>query len=131
MMRSWKTKWAVPISGLLVDTLAYQFIEKYVYRDKSFLYSDFMCRDFFGWMADQDGDQEFWRAPGSGQYVFGKGLFQYKAKRCYNISLEATAHGSADPKQEWSTKQKWREIFGNRIPRLTIRLVRAAFSKTN
>jgi hypothetical protein len=42
-------------------------------------------------MADQDDKQDFWRAPGSGQYVYGKGLFQYKATRCYNISLEAIA----------------------------------------
>jgi Second Messenger Oligonucleotide or Dinucleotide Synthetase domain len=47
MMRSWKQKWDVPIGGLLVDTLAYQFIENYAYRDKSYLYYDFMCRDFF------------------------------------------------------------------------------------
>jgi hypothetical protein len=112
MMRSWKRKWEVPIGGLLVDTLAYQFIENYGYRDKSYLYYDYMCRDFFKWMADQDENQEYWKAPGSGSYAYGKGLFQYKAKRCYNISLEAIGHETADPKREWSAKQKWREIFG-------------------
>jgi len=112
MMRSWKREWEVPIGGLLVDTLAYQFIENYHYRDKSYLYYDFMCRDFFKWMADQDENQDFWKAPGSGQYVYGKGLFQYKAKRCYNISLEAIRHETATPKEEWSAKQKWREIYG-------------------
>jgi len=116
MMRSWKRKWDVPIGGLLVDTLAYQFIENYTHRDKSYLYYDLMCRDFFKWMADQDAEQEYWKAPGSGQYVYGKGLFQYKAKRCYNISLEAIAHETATPKQEWSAKQKWRDIFGTAFP---------------
>lgn len=116
MMRSWKRKWDVQIGGLLVDTLAYQFIENYTYRDKSYLYYDFMCRDFFKWMADQDENQEYWKAPGSGQYVYGKGLFQYKAKRCYNISLEAITHETANPKQEWSAKQKWRDIFGTSFP---------------
>jgi len=116
MMRSWKRYWEVPIGGLLVDTLAYQFIESYGYRDKSYLYYDLMCRDFFNWMADQDEDQEFWRAPGSGSYVYGKGLFQYKAKRCYNISLDAIVHETADPKREWSAKQKWREICGTAFP---------------
>lgn len=116
MMRSWKNEWTVPIGGLLVDTLAYQFIEDYEYRDKSYLYYDFMCRDFFEWMADQDEEQEYWRAPGSGQYVYGKGLFQYKAKRCYNISLEAIDHETANPKQEWSAKQRWRDIFGTAFP---------------
>lgn len=116
MMRSWKKKWNVPIGGLLVDTLAYQFIENYINRDKSYLYYDFMCRDFFEWMAIQDKEQEYWKAPGSGQHVFGKGLFQYKAKQCYNISIEAITHETANPKQEWSAKQKWREIFGTAFP---------------
>ena len=116
MMRAWKSKWDVPIGGLLVDTLAYQFIDDWQYKDKSFLYYDYMCRDFFSFMADQDKDQEYWRAPGSGQYVYGKGLFQWKAKRCHNISLEAIKHETANPKREWSAKQKWREIFGTSFP---------------
>jgi hypothetical protein len=114
MMRSWKHDWTVPIGGLLVDTLAYQFIEQYEYRDKSYLYYDFICRDFFKWMSEQSEEQEYWKAPGSGQYVWGKGLFQYKAKRCYNLSMDAIAHASAN--QEWSAKQKWREIFGTAFP---------------
>lgn len=116
MMRSWKRKWDVPIGGLLIDTLAYQFIESYEYRDKSFFYYDLICRDFFRWMAEQDSAQEFWRAPGSGQYVYGKGLFQYKARRCYNICLEAIKHEMADPKREWKAKQLWRDIFGTVFP---------------
>lgn len=116
MMRDWKNKWSVPIGGLLIDTLAYQFIETWEYRDKSYVYYDYMCRDFFKWMANQDENQEWWRAPGSGQYVWGKGLFQYKAKRCYNLSLEAIDHEMAIPKREWSAKQKWREIFTTNFP---------------
>jgi hypothetical protein len=116
MMRDWKNKWSVPIGGLLIDTLAYQFIETWEHRDKSYVYYDYMCRDFFKWMAAQDENQEWWRAPGSGQYVWGKGLFQYKAKRCYNLSLEAIEHEMATPKREWSAKQKWREIFTTNFP---------------
>jgi hypothetical protein len=116
MMRDWKNKWSVPIGGLLIDTLAYQFIENWEHRDKSYVYYDFMCRDFFQWMANQSETQEWWRAPGSGQYVWGKGLFQYKAKRCYNLAVEAIEHEMANPKREWSAKQKWREIFTTNFP---------------
>ena len=116
MARAWKRKWDVPIGGLLIDTLAYQFIENWKYRDKSYLYYDYMSRDFFKWLADQDSNKDYWKAPGSGQYVYGKGLFQYKAKRCYNISLEAIEHETATPKREWSAKQKWREIYGTSFP---------------
>lgn len=116
MMRSWKREWEVPIGGLLIDTLAYQFIDGWEYKDKSYLYYDWMCRDFFRFMADLDRDKEYWRAPGSGQYVYRKGLFQWKATRCYNIALEAIEHETANPKREWSAKQKWREIFGTTFP---------------
>lgn len=116
MMRDWKSKWSVNAGGLLIDTLAYQFIENWQYRNKSFFYYDFMCRDFFGWMAAQDENQEWWRAPGSAQYVWGKRLFQYKAKRCYNLAVEAIGHETATPKREWSAKQKWREVFTTNFP---------------
>ena len=115
MMRSWKKEWSVPLGGLLIDTLAYQFIIDWQYRDKSYFYYDYMCRDFFAYMANQSTDQEYWKAPGSGQRIYG-GKGQYKAKRCYNIAFQAIKHETADPKQEWSAKQKWRKIFGTAFP---------------
>jgi len=116
MMRAWKKTWDVPIGGLLIDTLAYQFIDGWQYKDKSYIYYDWLCRDFFQFMKDQDSEQTYWKAPGSGQYVYGKGLFQWKATRCFNIANEAIAHETASPKREWSAKQKWREIFGTSFP---------------
>ena len=116
MMRAWKSKWAVPIGGLLIDTLAYQFMNYWEHRERPYLYYDYMARDFFRFLADQDRDQQYWRAPGSNQYVYRQGLFEWKATRCYNISLEAIDHEMAKPKREWSAKQKWREIFGTSFP---------------
>ena len=116
MMRAWKSKWGVPMGGLLIDTLAYQFIDTWRHKSESYFYYDLMCRDFFGFMANQDKEQEYWKAPGSGQYVFSKGLFQWKAKRCYNIALEAIAFETSNSKKNWSAKQKWREIFGSAFP---------------
>ena len=117
MIRSWKKIWNVPIGGLLIDTLAYQFIAEWKYRDKSYFYYDFMCRDFFDYVVGQPADQEYWRAPGSGQRVYaGKGRFQYKANRCHNLAIQAIEYETAIPKREWSAKQKWREIFGTSFP---------------
>ena len=116
MMRAWKNQWNVPMGGLLIDTLAYQFIDGWPHKDKSYFFYDFMCRDFFAHMAAQDPNQAYFRAPGSGQYVYNHGLFQWKARRCYNLACEAIAHETATPKREWSAKQKWREIFGNSFP---------------
>lgn len=110
MMRAWKSTWSVPIRSMLIDTLAYQFIDNWAYKDKSYMFYDWMCRDFFEFMKNQNEEKEYWLAPGSGQHVYGKGLFQYKAKRCYNIALEAIAHEGK--KEYFSAKTKWREIFG-------------------
>ena len=114
MLRAWRQKWSVPIGGLLIDTLAYQFIIDWEYRDKSYLYYDFMSRDCFDWMANQSSEKEYWLAPGSGQRVYVKGLFQYKARRCCNISKEAISHESNN--QSYSAKQKWRSIYGTSFP---------------
>lgn len=116
MMRAWRGKWDVPIGGLLIDTLAYNFIESWAHKDKSFLYYDYMCRDFFEYLANQKDNQTYWKAPGSGQYVYAKGNFRPKAKKAYNLALEAIEHESATPKREWSAKSKWREVFGTKFP---------------
>ena len=117
MMRAWKDKMNVPIGGLLIDTLAYQFIGSWEYRDESYLYYDYMCRDFFAFMAGQDRTQPYWKAPGSGQRVYASNRqFQYKAKRAYNLACEAIEYETATPKQVWSAKRKWRDIFGTLFP---------------
>jgi len=112
--RAWKKKWAVPISGLLIDTLAYYFIRNYEYRDKSYLYYDFMSRDFFDYMRMQPTDKQYWLSPGSNQYVWRKGAFEYKALRCKNIATEACAYQG--DKYGWTARQKWREIYGTEFP---------------
>jgi len=114
MARAWKNQWDVPIGGLLIDTLAFQFIRDWTYRDKSFLYYDFMSRDFFDFMANQSDSKSYWLSPGAGQYVWKKGNFQYKATRCRNISVEAIQYASKG--MTWSSKQAWRSIYGSGYP---------------
>lgn len=112
MARAWKDKWDVPMGGLLIDTLAYNFLKNWKYRDKSFVYYDWMSRDFFKYLSEQDKEKSYWLAVGSNQYVYRKGNFEYKALRCYNISLEAIEK----EKYEATAKSKWREIYGTKFP---------------
>lgn len=114
MARAWKKKWDVPISGLLIDTLAYNFIRGYEYRDKSYLYYDFMSRDFFEYLRTQPMDKQYWLSPGANQYVWRKGAFEYKALRCKNIAVEACSYQS--DKYGWTARQKWRDIYGTEFP---------------
>ena len=114
MARAWKDCWNVPMGGLLIDTLAYNFLSNWQHRDKSYLYYDFMTRDFFECLKDLNKTQTYWFAPGSNQYVWKKGDFQYKALRCYNLSLEAIKHENNN--LDWSANQKWKEIYGSAFP---------------
>lgn len=113
MARAWKQTWDVPIGGLLIDTFAYNFLKYYTYKDKSYLYFDYISRDFFAYLKDQRTDQDYWLAVGSNQYVYKKGNFQYKALRCYNIAIEAIAKEKDYPT---TAKSKWREIYGTKFP---------------
>lgn len=113
MARSWKDNWSVPMGGLLIDTLAYNFMGEWGYRDRSFLYFDWMTRDFFKFLSEQNDQQEYWLSPGARQYVWRKGNFSYKAKQCYNISLEAIEKETKSPT---TAKSKWREIYGTKFP---------------
>ncbi len=114
MARAWKDNWDVPIGGLLIDTLAYNFLKQWEYKDKSFTYYDWMTRDFFEYLKNQNTEQTYWLAPGSSQYVWRKGIFEYKALRCYNISIEALEYESKD--MSYSANTKWREIYGTKFP---------------
>ena len=114
MARTWKKKWNVPISGLLIDTLAYYFIRGYEHRNKSYLYYDFMSRDFFEYLETQPRDKQYWLSPGANQYVWRKGIFEYKALRCKNIAVEACEYQG--DKYGWTARQKWREIYGTEFP---------------
>jgi hypothetical protein len=113
MARAWKYKWDVPIGGLLIDTLAYNFMAGCDYKDKSYLYYDFISRDFFKYLSEQNSEQSYWLSPGARQYVWRKGKFEYKAKQCYNIALEAIAKEKDYP---YTAKSKWREIYGTKFP---------------
>jgi hypothetical protein len=112
MARVWCKYCDVPMSGMLIDTLGYQFIENYQYRDKSFLYHDYLMRDYFDFLSKQDQNQAHWRAPGSATHVNRKGVFEHKARSAYLRACEAIEYDS----QEWSRRRKWREVFGTLYP---------------
>lgn len=112
--RAWKAKCNVPMSGILIDTLAYKFINEWAHKDKSYLYYDYMSRDFFKFLKDIDKTKLYWYAPGSNRYVWKDGNFHVKASTAYNLSLEAIEHETND--RPLSSKKKWREIYGTKFP---------------
>lgn len=114
MARAWRSKWNVPIGGLLIDTLAYNFLNKWKYRNKTSLYHDWMTRDFFGYLKSCNSTQKYWLAPGSNQQVHRNGNFEYKASLCHNIALKALECERNN--QRHSANREWQNIYGTKFP---------------
>lgn len=112
IIRAWKDQCNVPIGGLLIDTLAYNFIKDWEHKNQSYLYYDFMVRDFLKYLKNQDENKQYWLAPGSSQYVYRKGKFEYKALVSYNKVLEAIKDAEKYPNL---ARQEWREVLGNKF----------------
>lgn len=114
MMRIWKDRQSVPMSGMLIDTLAYQFIATWAYRDKSYMYHDWLVRDFLQYLSQVSTTQTSWRAPGSGSYVYKTGNFQTKASASYQDALSAIEHEANS--RPATARNKWRDVFGPTYP---------------
>lgn len=112
MVRAWRETINIDIPGILIDTLAYNFIQNWEYNTTSYLYYDFMSRDFFKHLMNLSPDQNYWVAPGSGNRVYKKENFQNKAKEAYKLTLEAI-----NSEQYPSTACNiWRKIYGTKFP---------------
>ena len=111
MARAWKNKHGVAMGGLLIDTLAYNFLEATdVYDERSYYYYDYMSRDFFEYLSEEE-DHEFYAAVGSRQRVRVKKKFQKKAKKVHELCEKAIS--ASGQKNE---RQKWRDVFGKTFP---------------
>jgi hypothetical protein len=113
MARAWKSKWSVPMGGLLIDTFAYRFLDSWEHKKDSYIYYDWMSRDFFKFLMNEDDSKSYWYAIGSNQLIYRRGSFSYKAKQCYNLTLEAIEKEKDYP---YSAKTKWRDIYGPKFP---------------
>lgn len=113
MARAWKDRNKVPISGLLIDTLAYQFLRDWAHRDKGHEYYNRLTRDFFAYLAAQEADKTHWTAPGSGSQV-PDGGFQSLARQAEHRSRDAIH--SHDTHYDYPAKQSYRDIYGVDFP---------------
>lgn len=109
MMRARKEERNVEIPWLLIDTLAYNFLSSWKYKDKSYLYYDLMTRDFLRYLSEEDKGKKYWLAPWSNQQVYRTWLFEAKAKKGYNLACEAIE--AMGKKYEYTAGQKRKEIF--------------------
>jgi hypothetical protein len=113
MTRAWKNKHGVCMGGLLIDTLAYNFLKSTdFYDERSFASYDEMCKDFFKYLYDEPKEQTEYGALGSKQRVKVRKSFKRKAKKAYDLAIEAI-----DADTDKRKHNKWRDIFGKDFPK--------------
>ena len=112
MARAWRNKHGLQMGGLLIDTLAYQFLGNTSdYDDTSYSSHDQMVLDFFTYLSEEPTDKSHYKAPGSGQNVRIKKRFQKKAKKAVGLCQAAIEAAG-----QVNCNDKWRKVFGRPFP---------------
>lgn len=112
MARSWRNKHGLKMSGLLIDTLAYQFLNSTDdYDSNSYGSYDAMMLDFLVYLSNEPKDKKHYNAPGSSQKVNIKKRFQKAAKKGATLCQDAM-----DADENANRNNKWRKLFGRSFP---------------
>lgn len=112
MVRAWKNHKGAPMSGMLIDTLCYNFFSSTTkYDDKSYSSYPELVRDVFDYLSSRP-EQEYWLAPGSKDRVYPNGNFQAKAKKAASKCQEAL-----DSDSDRTKENLWKGTFGRPFPR--------------
>ena len=109
LTRSWKNKHDVHIGGLLIDTLAFNFLRQNEQYQSGKCY-DQMFSDFLAWLSNEPR-KSYYLAPGSNQQVRVKQAFQRKASAAHKLALKAI-----DSEELSSYAQRWRDVLGKPVP---------------
>lgn len=111
MAREWNKKNNVLLEGIVLDCMCYYFLKDYEYNQKSYLYYDWMSRDFFSYLKDIE--KKKWKVPGGNWYVEPKFGHKNEAQKSYEDSLNAIDYAKND--FEYLCKGKWRNIYGSKF----------------
>jgi hypothetical protein len=82
-----------------------------------------MSRDFFKYLSELP-KQDYYAAPGSGQRVNVKKNFQAKAKKAYNLCLDAIK-----AEKQKNVNAKWKKIYGRPFPAAKEEVAEASMAK--
>ena len=118
MVRAWKNKHGAAMSGMLIDTLCYNFFkENKSFDGKGYASYPLLVKELFTYLGEQS-DQSYWKAPGSDDRVYTSGRFQSKAKKAARKAQEGL-----DAETDKAKEKAWKKIFGRHFPTSTISAV--------
>jgi hypothetical protein len=112
MMKCWRDHSHVPLKSFVLERLVGAFIATYQYRDQSYFWFDWFCRDFFEFLQICANKHFF--MPGTGDRIEIGDAWLSRAVSAYERSLRACEYEYHDLTEE--AGQEWQKIFGGLIP---------------
>lgn len=113
MLKCWQAHCSVPIKSFYLELLATDFLNQWQYRDQSYFYYDWMCRDFFQWMVKKANT--CLRVPGTFELMNIGDSWKSRAVSAYNSALKACEYEQFS--RERDAGDEWQKIFGSEIPK--------------
>ena len=113
MMRAWRDSNQVDISGIVIDILCYRFLKDCPWREKTYIYYDWMSRDCFEYFSQVP---TWWRniqVMGSNRSIPINPHFQRKARNAYDLAVSAIS--SEKSGSVYTASSTWRQIYGTRF----------------
>jgi len=111
MVRAWKNRNDISMSGFLIDTLCYRFLQNNSeYDTSSFASYDQLSLDFFTYL-ENEGEPDFYRAFGSLSKIPVRNSFHkaaVSAREICETAIEATS--------EAAERKEWKKLYGRPFP---------------
>ncbi|QJD98574.1 nucleotidyltransferase (plasmid) [Mucilaginibacter robiniae] len=127
LVRAWKNKFGLKISGLLIDTWCYDFLSANIeYHQEGLTHFPELIKDLFNYMTTFSPDRRYWYSPGSRQKVYKKSNINKKVKKSLEIATEAIECLEEDDKCG-----KYRSLFGKAFPYKNLVLEKAHNVRNN
>ena len=113
MLKCWQANCNVELRSFYLELLAIEFMDQWAYKDKSYFYYDWMCRDFFAWLITKAGS--FILAPGTFEILWIGDAWKTKAETASGRALKSCdcEHNN----NEGNAGDEWQKIFGADIPK--------------
>jgi hypothetical protein len=113
MLKCWQAYCTVPLKSFYLELLATDFLDQWAYKDKSYFYYDWMCRDFFAWLITKANS--FVMAPGTYEIMWIGDAWKSKAESAHGRAVKACDHEYYS--REGDAGDEWQKIFGTDIPK--------------
>jgi hypothetical protein len=113
MLKAWKRECNVEMKSICLEVAAVYFVERWIYRDKTIYYYDWMVRDFFAFLLNYTVDG--WaKPPGIAEQILFGDQWQSKCQSAYQRAVKACEYEHAD--QGYLASSEWQKIFGPQFP---------------